>query len=152
MSKFKKGNKAAEGKNIETPEKLWEYFKEYQKINKQNPRYINQLCNRTGAIIPVPFKPPLTWEGFECLLADKDVITTLNDYKSNRDNRYKSYVEVITRIRNELFKDKFEGASIGLYKENIIARDLGLKDRQDFTSKDNELNFNESILKRNGSK
>ncbi len=139
MAKFKKGNKAAEGKNIETPQKLWELFLEFKTAKKSNPRYIYQLNQRTGDVIPIPHTPPLTWESFDCFLSDKEVITTLQDYKANRDDRYKAYVDIITRIKNEIYSDKFEGAAVRQYDSNIIARDLGLKDKQETEVKIKEI-------------
>lgn len=41
------------------------------------------------------------------------------------------FSSVITRIRETIYTQKFEGAAVGAYNANIIARDLGLVDKRD---------------------
>lgn len=43
------------------------------------------------------------------------------------------FFEVTEKIGSIMFQQKFEGASGGLLRENIIARDLGLKDSNETT-------------------
>ena len=50
---------------------------------------------------------------------------------------------IITRIREAIYQQKFEGASVGAFNANIIARDLGLADKQDVKVK--SLNALESM-------
>ncbi|MFC0183379.1 terminase small subunit [Pseudarcicella hirudinis] len=42
----------------------------------------------------------------------------------------KIFLEVITRIEEIVYVQKFEGAAVGAFNANIIARDLGLADKQ----------------------
>ena len=42
----------------------------------------------------------------------------------------KDFSVIVTRIRETIYRQKFEGASAGFLKENIIARDLGLTDKK----------------------
>ncbi len=51
-----------------------------------------------------------------------------NEFK---DAKHTDFLEVITRIENIMFAQKFEGAAVGAFKENLIARELGLKDASD---------------------
>lgn len=61
-------------------------------------------------------------------------------FKATLKNENKDFLEVITRIEDIIYTQKFEGAAVGSFNANIIARDLGLKDRQDLTSGDESLN------------
>lgn len=45
------------------------------------------------------------------------------------------FSEVVTRIEDIIYTQKFEGAAVGAFNPNIIARDLGLVDKTDVTSK-----------------
>jgi hypothetical protein len=54
--------------------------------------------------------------------------------KGKNDETSKDFSNVITRIRETIFNQKFEGAASGFFNANIIARDLGLKDSKDITS------------------
>ncbi len=49
---------------------------------------------------------------------------------------------VITRIKETIFTQKFEGASADLLNANIIARDLGLADKKDITSDGDKITYN----------
>lgn len=48
-------------------------------------------------------------------------------------------MQVTTRIDEIIYKQKFEGAAVGAFNANIIARDLGLADKKDvdIKTKDN---------------
>ena len=54
--------------------------------------------------------------------------STWHDWKKNE-----RYAEVIARVENLFKAYKFEGAAADLLNPNIIARDLGLADRQEQT-------------------
>jgi len=113
-------------KYIETPEKMWELFCDYVEHERQNPMYKVEYVGRDGETKRTPLETPITFEGFECYLADKGVINDLGHYVANRDNQYTDYVTIITRIRNNCFVHNFKGASVGLFNANLIAKKLGL--------------------------
>ena len=124
-------------KFIETPDKLWELFEEYVNHERQNPLFKTEYVGKDGNTVYTPLAVPITFEGFECYLADIDYIQDLGDYAKNDDGRYTDYAPIITRIRKNCFVQNFKGASVGLFNPNIIARKLGLKDTVDDTgSKD----------------
>ena len=124
-------------KSIETPDILFELFEEYVYHERQNPLYKTEYVGKDGNTVYTPLAVPITFEGFECWLADEGVIQDLGDYSKNDDGRYSDYAPIITRIRKNCFVQNFKGASVGLFNPNIIARKLGLKDTVDDTgSKD----------------
>lgn len=61
---------------------------------------------------------------------------TLNDLKKDKNT---DFLRVITRIEDIIYTQKIEGASVGAFNANIVARELGLADKQDLTSKGKEL-------------
>lgn len=113
-------------KYIETPERLWQLFEEYVKYEANNPMHRVDYVGRDGNKELTPLPVPITFEGFECYLADKMIINDLGDYSSNKDQAYTEYSTIITRIRKNCFVQNFKGASVGLFNANIIAKKLGL--------------------------
>lgn len=61
----------------------------------------------------------------------------------------KDFSTIITRIRETIYTQKFEGAASGFLQPNIIARDLGLRDKSDITSDDKPLQSTIIILPSN---
>lgn len=125
-------------KYIESPEKLWDYFTEYVLHELQSPMYKIEYVGRMGEEKNTPLQVPITFEGFECWLADKDIIQDLGDYSKDDDNRYTDYAPIITRIRKNCFVQNFKGAAVGLFNPNLIARKLGLVEK---ASNENKTEF-----------
>lgn len=116
-------------KKIETPEILWDLFLDFKVWLKNNPMQRNEFNSKMGSIVSIPLERPLTWSRFDCYVNDLGIITDLEDYRLNTDGRYSDFKGVITRINKEMYSDKFEGASAGIYNANIIAKDLGLVEK-----------------------
>lgn len=70
---------------------------------------------------------PFTNEGF-CLFAGIDR-QTFENYSQGIG--YQDYFDICAHIRSHIRNNKLEGASIGIFNAAIIARDLGLVDRQE---------------------
>jgi hypothetical protein len=118
-------------KLIEHPEDLIAYFKEYQDYCKANPVMKEDYVGKDAMRVYRELERPLTWVGFECYLSDKEIINDLGDYESNKDGRYEDYATIISRIKKYIENDQFTGATVGIYNHNIIARKLGLVDKQE---------------------
>jgi hypothetical protein len=116
------------GKNkyIETPESLFDLFKQYVHHEAENPMYKIEYVGKDGERVNTPLQVPITFEGFECYLADKKIINDLGDYSCNKDGRYSDYATIITRIQKNCFVQNYKGASVGLFNANLIAKKLGL--------------------------
>ena len=72
-----------------------------------------------------------------------------NDFKDSLDltkSEDKEFSEVISNIREIIDTQKFEGASAGLLNPNIIARDLGLIDKQAMETKDTTQDISDEEL------
>lgn len=119
---------------IYTPEAFWEeavkYF-EWMQNNVWNKKEAIKSGQQTGDLIDIPTQTPMSIESF-CLFADIDRTTFLN-YESNKDP-YKDFFQVTTRIRTIIESQQFEGATVGAFNPNIIARKLGLTERTDHTT------------------
>jgi len=117
-------DKVGRDPNFSSPEELWERCKEYFEWIDEHP--IIETETTTSAMnITTKEKEhakPYTWEGLYAYLG----ICNLDRYKKK-----KAFVGIISHISNIIYSNKFEGASVGLFNSNIIARDLGLKDKQE---------------------
>jgi hypothetical protein len=118
-----------------TPESFWEeaikYF-EYMEDKVWNKQEAIKGGVKAGKLIAVPTSTPLSLESFTIFA---DISTeTFRNYQSNRDN-YKDFFEVSTRIRSIIESNQFEGATVGAYNPNIIARKLGLVDKTEEVGK-----------------
>lgn len=119
---------------INSPEELWQYFLDYVENARNNPMYKVEYVGKEGREEYKPLSVPITFEGFECYLADRDIIQDLGSYASNQRGRYKRFSTIITRIRKNCFVNNFNGAAVGLFSPNLIARKLGLSDKKEVTN------------------
>jgi hypothetical protein len=120
-------------KYIESPEKLLELFKDYVKHESENPMYKVDYVGKEGRLEKTPIETPITFEGFEVYLFQKEIINDLGDYASNKDNKYSEYSTIIAYIRKHCFVHNFKGAAVKLFDPNLIARKLGLKEQMENT-------------------
>lgn len=134
-------------KAIETPEKMWELFLEYVADVDDNPATKEEQA-RGGKLkidldsveindkVVFKVQRPYSWVGFEAFLALKGVIcSNLSEYKSNRKGGYEAYSEVVACIDKIMYNQKFEGATMGHFNANLIARDLGLAEKREVAAK-----------------
>lgn len=128
-------------KYIETPEKLMEYFERYRDWRKENGRVVSYYSKAMGEYVDKTVEAPVTFKGFEIWLRKNGIIDNLGDYEANRNGSYSEYSSILRAIKDEIYDDKYTGAVCGLFKENIIARDLGLMERVDQTTKGDKIEF-----------
>lgn len=124
-------------KYIETPEKMWELFEAYKKHLKENPRIkIEHIKSMYGTErVETPLTTPLTMEGFECYVMDHSKISypDLTEYFENKNESYKDYFPITSRIKKEIRRDQIEGGMVGQYNASITQRLNGLKEHQETT-------------------
>jgi hypothetical protein len=119
-----------------TPEELWTDACEYFEWCDSNPWIKSEAIKggeHAGNLVQVPTSRPYTISGM-CVFIGID-IKTFDNY--SKVETYKDYFQVCTHIREIIYTQKFEGAAVGAYNANIIARDLGLKDTSDVNVNDN---------------
>ena len=82
----------------------------------------------------VPVRKPYTMQGL-CLYLGCNT-SYFRVFKATNKNKCEDFLTVIANIEEVVYMQKFEGAASGHFNAQIIARDLGLVDRQDKTSGD----------------
>jgi len=114
-----------------TPELLWDACCEYFEWCDDNPLMSSVPVTFQGGAHnhDVPKLRAYTKEGLYIFL-DIDR-KTWDLYKDRKD-----FIPIITRVEDIIYNQKFTGAAGDLLNQNIIARDLGLVDRSDMTTKD----------------
>lgn len=115
-------------KYIESPEELWRLFEEY--IDTLEVILVPTPHVKQG-MIEIPFKEPMTMEGFKTFGHTKGV--TIDHYVKNSNGAYESYCPIVTRIKDLIFKNNFSRAAVGMYKESLISKQLGLTEKQEQT-------------------
>lgn len=134
-----KGNKFWEARSSHGPNPkfknsndLWAACLEYFEWAYDNPLQESKVAQSGGEpkVITLPKMRAMTIMGL-CVFLD---ITeqTWREWRANR----KDLSSVITRVEQIIRTQKFEGAAADLLNPNIIARDLGLADKQELTGKD----------------
>lgn len=113
------------------PDQLWEACVEYFEWVEANPLYEDGLVTYQGTAThePVAKMRAMTIGGL-CIFLDISQ-QAWSEYRARKD-----FGEVVTQVETVIRAQKFEGASAGLLNANIIARDLGLADKQELTGKD----------------
>lgn len=113
-----------------TPETLELAWQQYFAWCDENPWYKHEQT-KGGGLIKVPTPRPYTEAGF-CAFHDLGInyVKQLWEAVKDRgDEESKEFSSVITRARAKCYAQKFEGAAVGAFNGNIIARDLGLADK-----------------------
>lgn len=121
-------------KKIESPEQLWQYACEYFEEVDNNPHKHEDFIragDKAGNKVHLKNIKPYTWAGLDGMLFRRGIIVKTEDYRLNRGGKYSDFSGVIAHIDSIMWNQKFTGASVGAFKENIIARDLKLKETND---------------------
>lgn len=109
-------------KIFSSPEVLRKAASEYFEAVLNNP--IEAQDNKgTKNVNNVQFIRPFTIRGL-CIFLDIDRVTYI-EYRKHED-----FSNVARKIDDIIYNQKFEGAAVGIFNHNIIARDLGLSDNQ----------------------
>jgi hypothetical protein len=150
---WKLRSKHGRDKLFTSPELLWDTACEYFNWCDEHPEHIVEqkkgninikelnieegvdTKNMLSPLVYLPTKIPYTLTGL-CLYFD----CSRNWWNEFKNSDHKDFVGVITRIEETVYEQKFKGAAVGYFNANIIARDLGLTDKNDFTTNGKDLN------------
>jgi len=117
-------------KVFKSPDELWgksiEYF-QWVDDHPWNKVDAAKGGDRFGEHVTVPVSRPYTLSGL-CLYLGISQQTLTNYEKAEG---YEAYFVVTHAIKQICYTQKFEGAAVGAFNANIIARDLGLSDKQE---------------------
>lgn len=113
-----------------TPDLLWGKALEYFEWVERNPLKEEKVFSN-GKRLKAGKIRAMTVRGF-CIFA-QIATSTFQQYEEHKD-----FSVITARIRDIIYSQKFEGAAAGLLESNIIARELGLADKQnvEMTSRD----------------
>lgn len=120
--------RATHGRDLifSSPTILWEAACEYFEATDNRKWKKQDWVGKDAHYVERETDTPYTMTGLYIFL---DIVhTTWSNYKANED-----FLAIITRIEQIIYTQKFEGAAVGAYNANIIARDLGLADKKEVT-------------------
>ena len=129
---WKMRSKHGRDKIFATPEIMLEAACEYFQWCDDNPLIEVDYRGSKLEKVELPKMRAYTLHGLTIFL---DVNTVyFNDFeaglKGKTDEISKDFSKVVTRVKEIIYNQKFTGAAAGFLNPNIIARDLGLQDRQ----------------------
>lgn len=142
---WKLRSKHGRDKIFSSPSIFLEAAMEYFESADKNPWFKNEVVKtgqEAGKLLPVPTQRPYTIEAL-CIFLDITHKTFLNYEK---DEKYKDFFQVFTHVRDMIENNQFEGATVGAYNANIIARKLGLADRKEHESPDGSMSPKPNII------
>lgn len=118
---WKLRSKHGRDKIWETPELLWEACCEYFEATDSRKWIKTEFNGKDATECKVPTETPYTWTGLYLFLDCSH--TTWQDYEKRE-----GFIAISARVRNIIYTQKFEGAAVGAFNANLIARDLQLKE------------------------
>lgn len=111
-----------------TPDLMWEAACEYFQWCEDNPIQDSRSFGGKQKV-----QRPYTMQGLCRYLCCNTVY--FNQFEiglaKKEDEESKDFSKVIINIRESIYQQKFECAAIGIFKDNIIARDLGLTEKSE---------------------
>lgn len=147
-------SKHGRGKLFTTPELLWDAACEYFQWCDENPWTNRKVIQK---VVPVKKKVGKKTQTVNEEQTQREVTPTARPFslgglciylgtsrqwwnsfrKDCTDSKDEDFLEVIARVEDTIETQQFEGACVGAFNANIIARKLGLADKQevDYTSK-----------------
>lgn len=119
-------------------ELMWAAAEEYFEWCDDNPWLKKEAIKsgeHSGTLIDIPTQRPYTLSGLCVYIGCNEAY--FRTFKAQLPEGEQDFNTVIGSIEQVIYTQKFEGAAVGAFNANIIARDLGLKDKQeiDHTSK-----------------
>lgn len=130
---WKLRSKHGRDKLFATPELLWEAACEYFQWCDNNPWYKIDFRGKDNEEVKIPTERPYTLTGL-CLYLNCNQAYFRN-FKLQLPKDEKDFNAIITRIEEVIETQQFEGAIVGAYNANIIARKLGLSDKAEIEQK-----------------
>lgn len=123
---YKLRSKDGRDRIFKNPEDLLNACNEYFEWCIDNPLKEEQLFHYQGTVVRGEANKlrPFTIQGL-CNFIDI-ASSTFQEYEKKE-----GFSVITTRVRSIIYNQKFEGAAAGFLNPNIIARDLGLSDKQE---------------------
>lgn len=106
---------------------LWEAACEYFQWCDENPWYKTDFKGSDIIEVKIPTARPYTLSGL-CLFLDCSS-SYFRAFKSTATEDKKDFLTVIEKLEEIIYTQQFEGAIVGTFNSNIIARSLGLSEK-----------------------
>ena len=151
-------SKHGRDKLFSTPELLWEAACEYFQWCDENPwttrkaiqknvpvkvkkgkKIVSEMQQQTEQQVS-PVSRPYSITGF-CIYVGASYQWWRSFQKDCKDKNDIDFLEVIARVEETIETQQFEGACVGAFNANIIARKLGLADKQEIDHTTNGKEF-----------
>ena len=132
---WKQRSKHGRDKLFASPELLWDAAVEYFQYTDQRKLTRKDWVGKDAQQVDREFDVPYTLTGL-CLYFD----CSREWWTKFKDTQHLDFLPIIARIDQIIYNQKFEGAAAGIFNANIIARDLGLQDKNDITTNGKDLN------------
>ncbi len=118
-------------KLFETPELLWESAIEYFQWCDDNPWSSEEISqsDKGSYTKSKPTQRPYSRKGWWIYIGCSE--SWLSEFKKTAS---KDFLEVIERVEYCIDTNQWEGATVGAFNANIIARTLGLKEQTENTN------------------
>jgi hypothetical protein len=133
---WKLRSKHGRDKLFATPQILWSAACEYFEWCEKHPLFETKAFAYKGKIVTkkLPLMRAMTLSQLCFYLKCNEAY--FRTFKAQLPENEKDFNTVIEEIEKIIYNQKFQGAAANLLNANIIARDLGLADKQEFTGKD----------------
>lgn len=121
-------------KAIPSPAKLWEYACEYFAEVDETPIQKEDFIKggeNAGNKVKLNMRRPYTWAGLDRYLFSRGIVAHMEDYRHNARGAYENFSGVVKSIGRIMYEQKFDGASVGIFNQSIIAHDLGFNKEDD---------------------
>lgn len=137
-------------KIFETPDVMWKSACEYFEDCIANPWYKTEAIksgDRAGEIINIPVPVPFTIQRLCLFLGVNSHYFSQfkKSLKEKNDDVSQDFSSIITRIEEIIDTQKFEGAAVGIFNSNIVARSLGLSEKVQEESTSRVINYNTNL-------
>lgn len=135
---WKLRSKHGRNRIIKDPEALMESANDYFQMCVDNPLIEIDFKGKDLQRVEIPH-PKVFQKDELAIFSGCNQWSTINDLKKVNDD----FFQVVTHIEKVIRGQKFQYAAVNMFNSNIIARDLGLKDRKDVTTDDQSINLTE---------
>lgn len=149
-----KGNKFWENRSkhgrsklFATPALLWDAACEYFTWCDDNPiikKDVVRSGKNAGDIIDIPMQRPYSLSGFLFYVGAGDAY-----WRQFKAADHEDFSTVINDIEKVIETQQFDGATVGIFNSNIIARKLGLVDKTDVTTGGEQVGLKIEVLNEN---
>ncbi len=123
---WKARSKSGRDTIFKTGEDMLDAAEEYAQWCEDNPLYKSEWKDK--GLEEIPLRRPYTLIGF-CLFCGVNSVY-FAQFKKSSAGKKGDFPKVIATIEEMIYNQKYEGAAVGHFKENLIARDLQLHDAQ----------------------